>query len=672
LPAPDLDLALSQLREKTPQALEAAGVPFSGISVHGTPRRLALLVSGVPPRQSAQHEIVKGPPADRAYDKDGSPTRAATGFAGAQGIDISKLQTRELDGKSYVVAIREKGGQATIEVLPRVLRSLAESLKFPKSMRWNASGVAFSRPVRWIVALLGEQVVPFEFAGVQSGRKSRGLRPLGSPEIDVPNAGAYFQLMLHNHIAIDSEKREQTIAAKAAELADSVGGEVPEDPTLLREVTHLVEWPTPLLGRFEEEFLQLPQEVLVAVMRKHQRYFPVTSDGKLLPYFVAVANGPYEHLQPIRHGNERVIRARYADAAFFYMADRRKKLEEFLPRLDTLTFQDQLGSVLDKAVRLERLVPELADMIGVGADDRHTAVRGAHLSKADLATQMVIELTALQGVMGEKYALLSGEDPSVAQAIREHYLPRGAGDDLPQSMPGVLIGLADRIDSLVGLFAVGLSPTGSTDPYGLRRSALGLVRMLAEKGIPLSLHEAFRKAAAQLPVAVADDDVAAAHRFVVQRLRGWLLDQGYRHDLVDAALAEQADNPYRVLQVVQSASEWIARSEFSMRLTAYSRPSRIVREHTQELPLQPELFSEAAEQELYRALLIAQEKRQDVDDVDGLMGLLAPLTAPIDAFFDQVFVMVDDPDIRQNRLALLQRIASLPKGIIDLTKVLGY
>ena len=672
LPASDLDLALLQLRERVPRVLDAASLTFTDIEVHGTPRRLAVLVAGVPPQQRTWREMVKGPPTDRAYDKDGSPTRAASGFAVAHGLSISELTTDEFDGKSYVVAWKQKGGQTAAKVLAGGLRFLIDSLKFPKSMRWNASGVAFSRPVRWIVALLGEQVVPFEFAGVQSGRITRGLRPLGSPEIKVPSAGSYYQLMQANHLAIDSEERQRTIAAKAAELAESVGGEVPEDPALLREVTHLVEWPTPLLGQFEEEFLLLPQEVLVAVMRKHQRYFPVSSEGRLLPYFVAVANGPFEHLEPIRLGNERVIRARYADAAFFYMADKRKKLEEFLPRLDTLTFQEQLGSVLDKAVRLEKLVPELADMIGVGVDDRETAVRGAHLSKADLATQMVIELTALQGVMGEKYALLSGEDPSVAQAIREHYLPLGAGDELPESMPGVLIGLADRIDSLVGLFAVGLSPSGSSDPYGLRRSALGLVQMLAEKAIPLSLHEAFRKAAAQLPVNVADDDLAAAHRFVVQRLRGWLLDQGHRHDLVDAALAEQADNPYRAQQVVQRASEWISRPEFSTLLTAYSRPSRIVREHSQDLPLQPQLFSEAAEQELYEALLIAQEQRQDVDNVDGLMALLGPLAAPIDAFFDKVFVMVEDPDIRQNRLALLQRIAGLSKGIIDLTKVLGY
>jgi glycyl-tRNA synthetase len=594
------------------------------------------------------------------------------GFAKAQGVDVAELQTREYEGKSYVTAMKRELGRPVAEVLTELLPKLIAPLRFAKSMRWNASGVAFSRPIRWIVALLGDQVVPLEYAGVQSGRMTRGLRPLGSPDIELTDADTYFEVMAANDIAADPVERQQLIASQAAELAGSVGGYIPADPDLLREVTHLVEWPMALLGSFEEEFLQLPQEVLIAVMKKHQRYFPVMKDGKLLPYFVAVANGPFGQLDPIRQGNERVIRARYADAAFFFMADTRQKLEDFLLRLGTLTFQEQLGSVREKSERLVKFVPRLADLAGVSEADRQVAVRAAHLAKADLATQMVVELTSLQGLMGEKYALLSGEDPAVAQAIREHYLPRSAGDQLPQSVPGLLVGLADRIDSLIGLFAVGLSPTGSADPYGLRRAALGMVQILAEKGISLSLSEAFRAAAELLPVEVTEDHVAAAHGFVVQRLRGWLLDQGHRHDLVDAALAERADDPYVALRTVRRLSDWAERSEFDMLLTAYSRPSRIVREYATELPLRPELFTEAAEQELHGALLTAQEQRAEVDSVDELMALLHPLARPIDTFFDQVFVMVEDQKVRENRLALLQRIAGLSKGIVDLTKVLGY
>jgi len=472
-------------------------------------------------------------------------------------------------------------------------------------------------------------------------------------------------------ILVDAEKRQEAVVTQAAELAASVDGYVPEDAELLREVTNLVEWPRAFLGQFDDQYLALPQEVLIAVMKKHLRYFPVMKNGKLLPHFVGVSNGPYEDLDVIRHGNEEVLRARYADAAFFYQADTRKKLEDFLPRLDTLTFEERLGSVLDKAGRLEKLVPRLADLIGVTGTDLQAAVRAARLCKADLAAQMVVELTSLQGVVGQEYALLSGEEPEVAQAIYEHYLPRGAGDNLPQSVPGVLVGLADRVDSLVGLFAVGLSPTGSSDPYGLRRAALGLVRILSERGISLSLREAFRAAASLLPVEVSEGQSLAVHEFVAQRLRGWLLELGYRYDLVDAALAERADNPYHVLETARSLSEWVERPEFATLLTAYSRPSRIVRD-CGSLPLHAETFSEAAERELYRAVLAAQGQRTSARDVDGLMAILRPLEQPIAAFFDEVFVMVEDQRVRENRLALLQRIAELPKGIVDLTKVLGY
>jgi glycyl-tRNA synthetase len=394
--------------------------------------------------------------------------------------------------------------------------------------------------------------------------------------------------------------------------------------------------------------------------------------GELLPYVVIVANGPFENLDVVRHGNEQVLRARYADATFFFQSDSRKALEDFLPRLGTLTFQEQLGSVLDKVGRLERLAPELAQRIGATQDEQCAAVRAAHLCKADLGSKVVVELTSLQGVMGSKYALRSGEPPAVAKAISEHYLPRGAGDAVPQSTPGVLVGLSDRLDSLVGLFAVGLQPTGSADPYGLRRAALGLVQILTERHILLSLREAFGAAAGLMPVKVPQTALSAVHEFVTQRLRGWLLEQGYRYDLVDAALAERADNPHLALETVRSLSAWVDRPEFAALLTAYSRPSRIVRDYPTDFPLHPELFGEAEERALYAAVQTAQAQRSSVRDVDGLMAVLGPLARPIDAFFAKVFVMVDDQVVRENRLALLQRIAALSKGIVDLTKVLGY
>jgi glycyl-tRNA synthetase len=672
LPVQDLDGAMEQLRANVPEMLTDARLSFEDVHVYGTPRRLAVDVGGLVPQQLDEERVVRGPPADLAFDQAGQPTRAALGFARGQGVGVAALQKREYESKNYVVAVKRVEGRPAAEVLAELLPKLVGSLKFAKTMHWNESGVTFSRAIRWIVVLLGDRVVPLTYAGVVSGRVTRGLRPLDSPEIELPNAAAYLSTMEANSVAVDPEKRQQHIQTRVTELAASVGGYTPDDPLLLREVTHLVEWPMPLLGHFAEEYLQLPQEVLIAVMKKHQRYFPIMKDGQLLPYFVTVANGPYQKLDAMRHGYEEVLRARYADAAFFYKADTGKKLEDFLPRLNTLTFQEKLGSVLDKVSREEKLVPRLARMIGAADSEQQAAVRAAHLCKADLATQMVVELTSLQGIIGAKYATLSGEEPAVTQAIYEHYLPRGAGDALPQSMAGTLVGLADRLDSLVGLFAVGLSPTGSADPYALRRAALGLVQILAEKGISLSLQEAFRAAAALLPVSVSETELSAVREFVAQRLRGWLLELGYRYDLVDATLAERADNPSAALATARSLSEWASRPEFATLLTTYSRPSRITREYASEFPLRPEAFTEEAEETLHQAMLVAQQARASVHDVDGLMAVLRPLAQPIDEFFDQVFVMVEDRAVRENRLALLQRIAALPKGIVDLTKVLGY
>jgi len=672
LPAADLDSGMKQLRENTPKILKDARLNFEQVQVFGTPRRLAIHVRGLSPLQADDERQVKGPPAQIAFDEQGQPTKATLGFARAQDVGVETLQTCEYDDRAYVVATKVERGRAAAQVLQDVLPELIASLKFAKSMRWNSSGVAFSRPIRWLVALLGDQVVPFEYAGVQSERITRGLRPLGSPDIELHDAATYLESMQAHSIMVDADKRREAIKTQAAELAASVDGYIPDDTALLQEVTGLVEWPRALLGQFDEQYLELPQEILIAVMKKHQRYFPVMKDGQMLSCFVAVANGPFENLDVIRHGNEEVLRARYADAAFFYQADTRKELEDFLPRLDTLTFEEHLGSVLDKTARLEKLVPQLADLIGVTGTDQQIAVRAAHLCKADLATQMVVELTSLQGIMGQRYALLSSEEPDVARAIYEHYLPRGSGDNLPQTIAGQLVGLADRTDSLVGLFAVGLSPTGSSDPYGLRRAALGLVQILAEREISVSLREAFRAAASLLPMEVSETKLDTVHEFVAQRLRSWLLDLGYRYDLVDAALAERADNPHDALDTVRSLSEWVERPEFAALLTAYSRPSRIVRAYTTVFPLHPELFTEAAEQELYRAMQVARDQRVSVRDVDGLMAILSPLAEPIATFFDHVFVMVEEQEVRENRLALLQRIAELPKGIVDLTRVLGY
>jgi glycyl-tRNA synthetase len=416
--------------------------------------------------------------------------------------------------------------------------------------------------------------------------------------------------------------------------------------------------------------------VLVAVMKKHQRTFPLLDDhDRMLPYFVAVRNGGDEHLGIVRHGNEEVIRARFGDAEYFYKEDTKQPLEDFLPRLDTLTFQEELGSVLDKVHRLEKLVQEIASSLGLTAEETRSALRAAHLSKADLATQMVVEHTSLQGVMGRQYALESGEQPEVAQAIVEHYLPRSADDELPQSKVGLVVGLADRLDSLAGLFAVGLAPTGSADPYGLRRDALGMVQSLLGHEASFSVEDGLEEAGKLLPVEVSAEALSQALDFVVERLRGTLRDEEYRYDIVDAVLAARGDDPYRAHEAVEQLSRWVGRSDWDIILDNYSRCVRITRGYEEQFKLDPELFVQPAEEELYEAYRAARLKITPRSSVDQLLSAFLPLVDIIDRYFAResgVLVMAENDAVRENRLAQLQHVAALADGIVDLSRLEGF
>ena len=676
LPAGDLEDAISQLRDMAPQVLREVRLAFGRVQVLATPRRLTLLVEELAPRQTPVEELVKGPPARVAFQDDGSPSPAALGFARGQGLEAADLQVKEMDGGEYVVAVRRREGLPAKEVLADLATDLIAGLRFRQSMRWNETGVTFSRPIRWLVALLGDDVVPIEYAGVSSGRTSRGPRGGGCEPFEIPHAEDYVALLDQHHIMADPEKRRTLIAEHAAELARTVGGRIPEDPDLLREVTHLVEQPRPFLGRFEEKYLSLPSPVLVAVMKKHQRTFPLLDDqDDLLPYFIAVRNGGEDHLDIVRHGNEEVIRARFADAEYFFEEDTKQPLADLLPRLDTLTFQEELGSVLDKAKRLVKLVPTLAPSLGLGTQETATAVRAARLSKADLATKMVVEHTSLQGVMGRQYALLSGETAEVTEAIAEHYLPRSADDDLPRTKAGLAVGVADRLDSLAGLFAVGLVPTGSADPYGLRRDALGLVQTLIGREIPFSVGHGLETAGDLLPVDVTADSLARAREFVVERLRGTLRDLGYAYDVVDAVLAARGDDPYRSKEGVEQLSAWVKREDWALILDNYARCVRITRDLDEAFELDPALFAQPAEEELHEAYRAARSEVTRESSVDELLTAFLPLVAVIDRYFAResgVLVMAEDHAVRQNRLAQLQHIAALAEGIVDLSRLEGF
>lgn len=672
LPAGHLTHLLSQLRRRVPQALDELRLDYGDVHVWGTPRRLVVFVEDLASRQTDEERVVKGPPAQVAFDDEGEPTRAAEGFARSRGGSLADLRVVEMDGGEYVVIEQKIAGQPASEVLKEVLPDWIADLHVPRSMRWNSTQVAFSRPIRWLVCLLDERVIPLSYAGVRSGRVTRGPRPVGSPEVALASAMDYTSTLSSYGVIVDPQERRDDILRQAQAVAAEVHGTLPDDEALLTEVANLVEVPTAIRGSFEKRYLTLPQDVLIAVMKKHQRYFPVLDRrGRILSYFVTIRNGGREHLDIVRQGNEDVIRARYADAEYFYNQDCRRHLESFRDDLAKLTFQADLGSMLDKTERLQALAPWVGRRLGLDTPELDALERAAYLAKADLATKMVVEMTSLQGVMGREYARRSGESTAAADAIYEHYLPRSAGDALPEGGPGIALGLADRADSLVGLFAVGMEPTGSADPYGLRRAASGIVQILLETGTSLSVSELFERAGQILDVEVEDTTLASVLEFTTARLRVALRDSGLAYDVVEAALAAQGENPVQAKRAAEQLSTWVERDDWSVLLDNYARCVRITRDQPA-YELDAAVLEEDASLKLCRALKEVEAQLDKDYEVDAFLTAFQSLVNPIQRFFDEVLVMADDPDMRRARLALLQRIAGLASGVVDLSQLEGF
>jgi glycyl-tRNA synthetase len=681
LPASDVDSAYAAVSTRVPTLLKELNLTHGDIRIFTTPRRIVVSIDSLSPNQPDREDLVKGPPADKAFDKNGKPTQAALGFAKKNNLDPATLEAREIDGGKYVAAAVKQKGRPTPEVLVDALPKLVESIKFEKSMRWNDSGVAFSRPIRWYVALLGDTVIPFEYAGVASGNISCGIRPYGSPEIKIPSADKYFDVIREAGILLDKEERKASIVEQVNQAAALLGGEAIIEDGLLNEVTNLIEMPTAVMGGFNEEFLSLPRDVLISVMKKHQRYFPVEKKSKvegqksdatfnlrpstLLPNFIAIRNGDDIHIDIVREGNEHVLGARFADANFFVREDVKLKLEEYRPKLSSLTFHTKLGSMLDKSERIEKLVNELIPMLGLEADQAIFARRAAHLMKADLVTQMVTEMTSLQGIIGGEYAIRSGEQKDVAAAISEQY------QTVPQSKAGLVIALADRLDSLVGLFAAGLAPTGTKDPFGLRRAAIGVVQPLIEHNVDFDLAEAVKKSAKAQPIEVKDEALKQVIDFITGRLNVVLKDMGYKYDVVDAVLAEQSANPAASARAVKQLQAWVGREDWSTILPGYARCVRIIR--STGAGVQPSVSSdqlvEAEEWQLNKELEAANRQPTTINE---FLETVVALIPAINAFFDKVLVMAEDEKVKQNRLALVGQVANLSKGLADLSKLEGF
>jgi glycyl-tRNA synthetase len=670
LPSDDVTSSVSQLRERAASTLTAAGLVFSDLTVDATPRRLVLSVKGVGVKEAVREETVKGPPATAAFDKEGKPTRAAEGFARTNGLTVEQLTTEESGGRTYVVARKRVESRPALELLGEAIEKLYGGLRFGRTMYWETPEVAFSRPVRWLLALWGDEVVPATVSRVQSGRLTRAPRGSDQTPISVATAAAYPALLSDLGVVLSTAERRQSILEVSTKLAEEAGGQLDADDDLLDEVANLVEWPTPLLGSFDPAALAAPAEALVTVMKKHQRYFPIyAADGTLLPKFVAVANARRERPDIVTHGNEEVLRARYADALFFYRQDLQKPLDAFTDELGQVAFLEGLGTLLDKTGRLEILAPAVAAQLGLDVD-QSDLVRAAHLAKADLATGLVKELTELQGIMGRVYAAAGGESDAVASAIAEHYQPRFAGDTLPTTPTGIVLAIADRLDTLVAALAAGLEPTSSSDQYGLRRAGLGLLMILVALKSPVSLDGLIEQAAQRVPVALNDGRRAALKAFLIQRLRNWLVEQGQMKEVVESVLAVQSDRPGLAAATTSKLETALSTPDFQRLMAGVKRADRIAPRDSA-LPLDSAVLVEPAEITLLQAYEAAATRAASLkaDDIDGLVAATLPLADPIDVFFKDVMVMSEDAALKASRLGLLQRIRDLPRRSFEVAQV---
>ena len=676
LPAFDLHAATLKLGGLMEEALSGARISFEEVSVFTTPRRLITIVSGLPESTEESVEEFRGPSVKIAFDEEGNPTKAALGFARGKGVDASALGRRDENGTEYVWAVKRTPAQATADLLPAILTGLITAIPWPKTQRWGSRHEQFSRPVRWLLALLDDEVVPVEFAGLASGRITRGHRFLAPGPHEVANAADLIGILRGAKVVPSEEEREASIRAQVAEIEKKTGLVAELPAKTMEEVVNLTEFPTVMVGAFDELFLAVPKEITVDAMLMHQRYFPLfNADGTLSNKFLITSNGDPAFEANIVDGNQRVVAARLYDAKFFYDEDLRRPLEDYVERLDTVVFQEQLGTVRAKTVRVEKLAEHLSADAALSSQDAADAARAAHLCKADLVTGAVVEFTSVQGIMGSYYAAAAGETDQVARAIADHYRPRFAGDELPASTVGKVVAMADKLDTICGLFAVDQGPTGSSDPFALRRAALGIIAIL-EDGLPVSLMGAIDRALDSYESEGLSFDRAAVRaaviEFFVTRTRVMLRDSGCESDAIDAVLAAGVAEPAEILRRVRSLED--ARNNapdtFNDLATAYARANNL-RDASLGTEVDEGLINEV-EHALFCAVVQAEgrvARALEADDYQAALSELAGLRKPVDMFFERIMVMDEDQKLRENRLRLLNRFVGVFQGVADFGKM---
>lgn len=714
IPANHMSSLLAQLKTLAEKKMTELRIPYAEIQVLGTPRRMTFIATEVAEAQADSVVEAKGPSAAIAF-KNGEPTKAAMGFARGQGVDPKDLEIRD----NYVYAVKHLAGQKVMDLLPGLLDDILKSLTFPNNMRWADHEFKFIRPIRWLVALFGDQVIPVEVNGVKSGKYSRGHRFLrrtaqealeaakahvdSSPSllsglkdivkgavsaakgaamsaieetynvIEIPNADVYEKVLEYNFVMVDHVARKELIRQQVLDLAVAEGGHAEIKEDLLDEVNFLVEWPTALCGNFEDKYLALPKECVITPMREHQRYFPVLNDKEeLLNKFITVRNGGKEFLDTVAHGNERVLRARLSDAEFFFKEDRKAPLAARLEKLKTVSFQEGLGNMNDKSNRLVEEARMLAKEIGAKVDEANLE-RAALLCKCDLVTGMVVEFTELQGYMGCEYAKLDGEPLEVANGIFEHYLPRFAGDKLPQSDIGRIVGVTDKLDNIVATFSRGLAPTGSQDPYALRRQALGVINIIIDGGYHFSLCKVLGGMLDMLhvPGEKCNKLIPQVVEFIKLRLKNMLIDQGIRYDVVDAVLAEAKNDDIADLCARAAAlNAFVATEEAPALIQAATRVANLCKKIEVETAINTNLFQKDVEGDLHKAVVASSNAVMIATvgyDYAAVLAEAVKLVAPINAFFEDVMVMDKDENVKNNRLALLAAVKDITHGVGDLS-----
>lgn len=660
IPAKFAPSVITQLQEQVQKRLQELRLEFAELNVYTTPRRFAVLIRGLSEKQTDFTADVKGPAVKAAYDAEGNPTKAAQGFARGQGVEPKDLFVQELNGVPYVYARKSEMGQPAQELLPKFCLDLITALHFPKPMRWADLEFRFARPIRWIVALFGTDVIPFEFVGLESGRTSRGHRTLGGL-VTIENPAEYSEKMRQDYVIVDPEERSQIVWSQIQALAQEAGGTVEEDEDLLEEVSHILEYPTALLGEVAEKYMHLPEPVITTPMKEHQRYFPVRDkEGKLLPYFITVRNGNAFALEKVKAGNEKVLKARLEDAAFYYREDQKLPLVDLVDKLGKITYHEKLGSVRQRVERMCELSRVLVEQLGMGEEKKALVERTALLAKADLVTLMVYDFPELQGIMGADYARISGEEQEVCSGILEHYQPRFAGDELPKSLTGRVVSIADKLDAIVGSFGIGIQPTGSQDPYALRRQAQGVVGILLEADWDLSMeklltgaYENFIRQGVQLlPLS---EILGALQDFFQQRLRFVLQEQGLRYDTVDAVLAQGSNEMTRVAKKAQVLAVKRETPEFVPYSQAYIRCMNLSKK-AEPQSLDTLVLVDPAEIALSEAISLRRERFDNLvqmGEYEKAYNVANELVPLIEALFVAVMIMVEDENLKQARLALL-------------------